>query len=197
MAGASLSAPSRARNPAAGATLDGGYHFCAFLWDFAIFMPRDNVKEGTTLKSQESRRRLIHQILHDEKIHSQEALLKRLGKEGVAVTQATLSRDLKFLSVARVPDKNGEYVYTVDAPKENNQDPFIRDDLRREIISIQFSGNLAVVKTKMGYAPGIAYAIDQLKISEVLGTVGGDDTLLVILKEGAERAKFLRAVTGE
>ena len=49
----------------------------------------------------------------------------------------------------------------------------------------------------MGYAPGIAYAIDQLKIAEVLGTVGGDDTLLVILKEGADRAKFLRAVTGE
>ncbi len=169
----------------------------ASLSNAAIFMPSEDVKEGTTLKSQESRRRLIHQILHTEKIHSQEALLKRLGKEGVAVTQATLSRDLKFLSVARVPDKSGDYVYTVDAPKETTQDPFIRDDLRREIISIQFSGNLAVVKTKMGYAPGIAYAIDQLKVSEVLGTVGGDDTLLVILKEGADRAKFLRAVTGE
>jgi transcriptional regulator of arginine metabolism len=149
------------------------------------------------MKSQESRRRLIHQILHTEKIHSKEALLKRLGKEGVSVTQATLSRDLKFLSVARVPDRSGEYVYTVDAPKENTQDPFIRDDLRREIIGIQFSGNLAVVKTKVGYAPGIAYAIDQLKVTEVLGTVGGDDTLLVVLREGADRAKFLRAVTGE
>ncbi len=160
-------------------------------------MLEKDVKEGTNLKSQESRRRLIHQILHTEKIHSQEALLKRLGKEGVSVTQATLSRDLKFLSVARVPDRSGEYVYTVDAPKENTQDPFIRDDLRREIIGIQFSGNLAVVKTKVGYAPGIAYAIDQLKVTEVLGTVGGDDTLLVVLKEGADRAKFLRAVTGE
>jgi transcriptional regulator of arginine metabolism len=160
-------------------------------------MLEKDVKEGTNLKSQESRRRLIHQILHTEKIHSQEALLKRLGKEGVSVTQATLSRDLKFLSVARVPDRSGEYVYTVDAPKENTQDPFIRDDLRREIIGIQFSGNLAVVKTKVGYAPGIAYAIDQLKVTEVLGTVGGDDTLLVVLREGADRAKFLRAVTGE
>ncbi|MCX7028796.1 MAG: ArgR family transcriptional regulator [Spirochaetes bacterium] len=160
-------------------------------------MLSEGTKEGTTLKSQESRRRLIQQILHSEKIHSQEALLKRLGKEGVTVTQATLSRDLKFLSVARVPDRSGEYVYTVDAPKESTQDPFILDDLRREIIAIQFSGNLAVVKTKMGYAPGIAYAIDQLKVSEALGTVGGDDTLLVILKEGADRAKFLKAVTGE
>jgi len=160
-------------------------------------MPSGDVKEGTTLNSKESRRRLIHQILHGEKIHSQEELLKRLQKVGVEVTQATLSRDLKFLSVARVPDKNGEYVYTVDPPKEPVQDPFIRDDLRREIITIQFSGNLAVVKTKMGYAPGIAYAIDQLKVPEVMGTVGGDDTLLVILKEGADRSKFLKAVTGE
>jgi transcriptional regulator of arginine metabolism len=140
---------------------------------------------------------LIHSILHAEKIHSQEELLKRLEQEGVDVTQATLSRDLKFLSVARVPDTNGEYVYTVDPPKESSQDPFIRDDLRREITGIHFSGNLAVVKTKMGYAPGIAYGIDLLNIPEVIGTVGGDDTLLVILKEGADRSRFLRALTGE
>jgi transcriptional regulator of arginine metabolism len=153
-------------------------------------------KEGL-LKSQETRRRLIHRILHAERIHSQEELLKRLGREGVEVTQATLSRDLKFLSVARVPDSDGEYVYTVDSPTEPAQDPFIRDDLRREITGIQFSANLAVVKTKTGHAPGIAYGIDLLKIPDVIGTVGGDDTLLVVFKEGADRGKFLRALTGE
>jgi transcriptional regulator of arginine metabolism len=152
---------------------------------------------GGELKSQESRRRLIHSILHSQRIHSQEELLKRLEQEGVDVTQATLSRDLKFLSVARVPDINGEYMYSVDPPKEPAQDPFIRDDLNRDITSVQFSGNLAVVKTKMGHAPGIAYAIDLLKIPEVLGTIGGDDTLLVILKEGAERNRFLKALNGE
>jgi transcriptional regulator of arginine metabolism len=140
---------------------------------------------------------MIHNILHAERIHSQEELLKRLEQEGVDVTQATLSRDLKFLSVARVRDNNGEYVYTVDPPTEPTQDPFIRDDLNRDITSIQFSGNLAVVKTKMGHAPGIAYAIDLLHIPDVIGTVGGDDTLLVILKEGADRGKFLKVVTGE
>ena len=112
------------------------------------------------------------------------------------VTQATLSRDLKFLSVARVPDGTGEYLYTVDPPQEAAQDPFIRDDLRREIVGIEFSGNLAVVKTKMGHAPGIAYGIDHLKITDVIGTVGGDDTLLVVLKEGADRARFLKELTG-
>jgi len=139
---------------------------------------------------------LIHGILRAEKIHSQEELLKRLEREGVEVTQATLSRDLKFLSVARVPDGSGEYLYTVDPPQEAAQDPFIRDDLRREIVGIEFSGNLAVVKTKMGHAPGIAYGIDHLKITDVIGTVGGDDTLLVVLKEGADRARFLRELTG-
>ncbi len=112
------------------------------------------------------------------------------------VTQATLSRDLKFLTVSRVPDGSGEYVYTVDPPKEPAQDPFIRDDLRREIIDIKFSGNLAVVKTKLGHAGGIAYGIDQLKMTDVIGTLGGDDTLLVVLREGADRAKFLRELTG-
>ena len=112
------------------------------------------------------------------------------------VTQATLSRDLKFLSVSRVPDGGGEYVYTVDPLQEPAPDPFIRDDLRREIVDIQFSGNLAVVKTKMGHAPGIAYGIDLLKITDVLGTLGGDDTLLVVLKEGADRNRFLKELTG-
>ena len=151
----------------------------------------------TDLKSQESRRRLIHNILHSEKVHSQEELLKRLKKEGVDVTQATLSRDLKFLGVARVPDPSGDYVYTVNAPAEAAQDPFVRDDMRRQVVSIKFSGNLAVIKTKMGHAPGIAFGIDQLKIPEVIGTVGGDDTLLVVLKEGVDRDRFLKDLMGE
>ena len=139
---------------------------------------------------------MVHNILHTEKIHSQEELLKRLEKEGVEVTQATLSRDLKFLGVARVPDSSGEYVYTVDPPAEFTPDPFVRDDMRRQIVSIDFSANLAVIKTKMGHAPGIAYGIDLLKIPNVLGTLGGDDTLLVVLKEGADRNKFLKELGG-
>jgi transcriptional regulator of arginine metabolism len=140
---------------------------------------------------------LVHNILHTEKIHSQEELLKRLEKEGVEVTQATLSRDLKFLGVARVPDSSGEYVYTVDPPAEFTPDPFVRDDMRRQIVSIDFSANLAVIKTKMGHAPGIAFGIDQLKIRNVIGTVGGDDTLLVVLREGTDKDLFLKELMGE
>ena len=100
-------------------------------------------------------------------------MLKRLEHEGVEVTQATLSRDLKFLGVARVPDGEGEYVYTVDPPKEPAQDPFIRDDLRREITGISFSGNLCVIKTKLGHAGGIAYGIERFKYQRKLRKLKG------------------------
>jgi len=149
------------------------------------------------LKSQEARRRLIHGILHAEKIHSQEELLVRLEKEGIEVTQATLSRDLRFLGVARVQDALGDYVYSVDPPVEAAPDPYIRDDMRRQILSIAFSANLAVIKTKLGHAPGIAFGIDQLKIPDVIGTVGGDDTLLVVLREGADKNHVLKELMGE
>ncbi len=149
------------------------------------------------LKSQEARRRLIHNILTTAKIHNQEELLVRLQKEGIEVTQATLSRDLKFLGVARVPDTDGDYVYTVNAPPEAGPDPFVRDDMRRQIVSIDFSANLAVIKTKMGHAPGIAFGIDQLKLRDVIGTVGGEDTLLVVLREGTDHDRFLKEIMGE
>ncbi len=140
---------------------------------------------------------MIHTILHGEKIHNQEELLVRLEKQGIEVTQATLSRDLKFLGVARVPDAGGDYIYTVDAPAEAAPDPYVRDDMRRQIVGIDFSANLAVIKTKLGHAPGIAFGIDALKLPDVIGTVGGDDTLIVVLREGADRDRFLKNLMGE
>ena len=111
------------------------------------------------------------------------------------VTQATLSRDLKFLGVARVPDTREGYVYAVqDSSAPVQQEPYLLDDIKRSILDIRFSGNLAVVKTKLGHGHSVAYAIDRLGIPEVMGTVGGEDTLLVILEETADRMRLLRAL---
>ncbi len=146
------------------------------------------------LTSQESRRRLILSILKEEKIHSQEELQRRLKQVGMDVTQATLSRDLKFLGIARVPDTREGYVY---APKEvaaPTQEPYLLDDLKRSIVEIQFSGNLVVVKTKLGHGHSVAFAIDRLSIPQVLGTIGGEDTLLVVLQEGSDRERFLKSL---
>ncbi len=148
------------------------------------------------LTGQESRRRLILSILKDEKIHSQEELQQRLKREGKDVTQATLSRDLKFLRIARVPDPVEGYVYAVKGEVEMYPEPYLYDDIKRGIVDIQFSGNLAVIHTKLGLGHGVGYAVDRLEIPEVLGTIGGEDTLLVIFKENADKSNFIKIITG-
>jgi len=133
-------------------------------------------------------------IIKSEKIHSQDELNKRLKLKGIEVTQATLSRDLRYLGIIRSFEPKYGYVYTTNNSKLEDYCQHTREDLIREIREIQFSGNLAVIKTKLGYATGIAFEIDRLKISGVLGTVGGDDTILVIFKEGVEHEYFLKAL---
>ena len=150
----------------------------------------------THLNSQEARRRLILSVLAAERIHSQDELQQRLKQAGRDVTQATLSRDLKFLGIARIPDPQEGYVYTVKEEVAAAPEPFLRDDIVRGIVDVQFSGNLGVIKTKLGHGHSVAFAIDRLEIPEVLGTLGGEDTLLVVLREDGDRASFLRRLTG-
>jgi transcriptional regulator of arginine metabolism len=119
-----------------------------------------------------------------------------LRQEGRDVTQATLSRDLKFLGIARIPDREEGYVYALKDEVEPAPEPYLRDDIIRGIVDIQFSANLGVIKTKLGHGHSVAFAIDRLEIPEVLGTLGGEDTLLVVLREDADRASFLRTLTG-
>jgi transcriptional regulator of arginine metabolism len=149
------------------------------------------------LTSQESRRRLILSILKQEKVHSQEELQHRLKQEGRDVTQATLSRDLKFLGIARVPDPKEGYVYAIKEEVNTTPEPYLRDDIIRGIVDVQFSGNLAVIHTKLGHGHSVAFAIDRLEIPDVLGTIGGEDTLLVIFRENSDRPSFMKRLTGE
>ena len=149
------------------------------------------------LTGQEARRRLIVNILKNEKIHSQEELQQRLKQEGKDVTQATLSRDLKFLRIARVPDRQEGYVYTIKEEVDTTPEPYLHDDIARGIVDIQFSANLAVVHTKLGHGHSVAFAIDRLEIPEVLGTLGGEDTLLVIFREDADKSIFIKRLTGD
>ncbi len=124
----------------------------------------------------------------------------KLKERGIEVTQATLSRDLKYLGIVRVFDPRNGYIYSIpsEAYSDNSVDNRgeVNTDLIEDILDIQFSGNLAVIKTKLGHATGVAFDIDRLKIPEVIGTVGGDDTLIVVLKEGAKRENILKYFKG-
>ena len=132
---------------------------------------------------------IIRKIIHSEFISSQEQLIARLVECGVQVTQSTLSRDLKAMHVAKVPHKEHGYIYVL--PNNPTNDTTISSNISDNITDIAFSGNMCVITTKPGYASAISVPIDSRAISEVLGTIAGDNTILLILREGFNMEELL------
>ena len=148
-----------------------------------------NLNNYTFMKNKRNRLLIISEILRSTLVGSQEELLKLLIEKKCDVTQATLSRDLKLLKVSKTPLSNGAYKYVLPAfnkpqPVEGTYNSFISHGA---VLSVEFSGQLAVVKTKPGYASAIAWDIDNKASDEVLGPIAGDDTILVIPREGVLR----------
>lgn len=125
---------------------------------------------------------IIRKIIRSEYISSQEELIKRLEECGVQITQSTLSRDLKYMHVAKVPHKEKGYIYIL--PNNSRDDLVISTNISDNITDIAFSGNMCVISTKPGYASAISVPIDSKGISEILGTIAGDNTILLILRDG-------------
>lgn len=139
---------------------------------------------------------IIRKLLSSEIICSQEELIYKLKESGVEVTQSTLSRDLKFLKVAKVPHKVKGYYYMLpenmqNEPREEKGSPNITDN----ILSIDFSGNMAVVKTRPGYANAITVSIDEGNFYEILGTVAGEDTIFIVMREGVSPGELINVLT--
>lgn len=147
------------------------------------------------MKERSLRLRAIKTILKTETIDSQEALLSKLSDSGIIVTQATLSRDLKLLKVAKISDGSSGYYYSLsgDDQNKNSNATFIQDILRG-FLSIDFSGNIGVLHTIPGHADSVAFALDNLQLPAVLGTMAGDDTILIILKEKFSPGELLSSL---
>jgi transcriptional regulator of arginine metabolism len=143
------------------------------------------------VKERAIRLRTIKNILQSYIIESQEILLEHLAESGFNVTQATLSRDLKLLKVAKISDGTKGYHYTLPGEErmKDSDQSFIQDILRG-FISLDFSGNLGVMHTMPGHADSVALAIDNLNMKEILGTMAGDDTILLVIREGYSGEKF-------
>ena len=147
------------------------------------------------MKKKEDRLEAIKMIISSQEIGSQEEMLNELKKEGFQLTQATLSRDLKQLKVAKAANINGDYVYVLPndimykRPTDLNPTEML---MHTGFKSLQYSGNLAVIKTRPGYASSMAYDIDNKTSEDILGTIAGDDTIILILKEGAIHAQVNR-----
>ena len=139
----------------------------------------------------------IRKLIRNNKISNQEELLKMLISNGFKYTQATLSRDLKFLRAGKkADDEKGQiYVLPGDYDDEQIKDNEIKEAVSRGFLSIDYTGNMAVIKTLPGFASGIAYRIDGMKAFEILGTIAGDDTILIISRDGISRQDLHRVLT--
>ena len=132
------------------------------------------------------RQQAILDIIQAGPVFSQEELAVRLREEGIASTQATLSRDLKALRISKIPGEG----YVVPARGRS-----LSSDFSSGILRIQFSGNLAVIRTRPGLANAVAIVIDSQMVFPVLGTIAGDDTILLILRDGSSPNEVLDALT--
>ena len=144
------------------------------------------------------RQRRIVQLLRRQKISSQEQLVELLGRNGERVTQATLSRDLEELGAVKVRE-NGRIVYRLPEEPPPGED-WLRRMLQEFAVDVESSGNLVVVKTPPGGANAVARALDGAGIKDVIGTVAGDDTILVVCREGVRGqtvARRLRSMAGQ
>lgn len=136
------------------------------------------------------RQMALLEIVRKNRIRTQEELGRQLKKMGFEFTQATLSRDIKNMGIARVNNKTYGYIYVI--PNENVTESHGEGFFPAEgFLSIDFSHNIAVVKTLVGYANAVASGLDRLNFYEILGTIAGDDTIMIILKEGISRRVFI------
>jgi transcriptional regulator of arginine metabolism len=142
---------------------------------------RKNMQNSTKIRQQ-----AILDIIQSGPVYSQDELAVRLREEGISSTQATLSRDLKALRISKVPGEG----YVVPARGRS-----LSSDFTSGILRIQFSGNLGVIRTRPGLANAVAVLIDNHMVFPVLGTIAGDDTILLILREGATSEDVLDALT--
>ncbi|MDD4334975.1 MAG: arginine repressor [Desulfotomaculaceae bacterium] len=140
------------------------------------------------------RQHKILEIIRRQRIGTQDELSSELKINGYKVTQATVSRDIKELGLIKIPFEDNKFYYV--RPGENRL-PHSRERLKRvfldAVIGFDASENLIIIKTNPGGAQGVALAIDQAGWDEIIGTVGGDDTILVVVKpRGAAGAVLKR-----
>ncbi len=180
-------------------------HKNEFFFEYALFLFKKTIllhqvkNNYASMKSKKTRLDAIKIIISSKEIGSQEELLKELLKEGYRLTQATLSRDLKQLKVAKAASMNGNYVYVLP---NNTMYKRMTDSkssaellMQNGFISIEFSSNIAVIKTRPGYASSLAYDIDNKNFDEILGTIAGDDTIMLVIREGYTKTSVKEALS--
>lgn len=146
------------------------------------------------MQTKVQRQRAILEVVASGHVATQADLKSRLKERGIVVDQATLSRDAKELNLVKVGDPSGGYRYATVEQVSHVAGAKANVVLARLVRGADYSGNLVVVRTAVGDAQPVALALDHLAWPEVVGTLAGDDTVLVVVREGASARKVARKV---
>ena len=139
----------------------------------------------------EKRQAEIVRIISEQDVETQEQLLAQLELRGIRVTQATVSRDIKELHLIKEPVGQGRYRYAVSAHRTKlNFADRLRTIFREGVLSVDYAQNLVVIKTMPGLANGAAAALDGMEVPYLVGSLAGDDTVLLVLRDNAAAAEF-------
>jgi len=138
------------------------------------------------------RQKKILEIISEHSIETQDELISKLRESGYDVTQATVSRDIKELKLIKAATDDNTYQYVVSQPQNDDLRVLskYRSLLRDTVTNIDYACNLVVIKTFSGMAQGAAAALDAMSVSEVVGSIAGDDTILAVMRSEAEAAEF-------
>lgn len=137
------------------------------------------------------RQAAIIDLISNYEIDTQEELTARLREKGFNSTQATVSRDIKELRLIKIASSHGGYRYSVaESEQDSGFAPRMRNIFRECVIKVDVAQNLVVLKTITGMANAAAAALDSMKIGNVVGTIAGDDNVLIILKDNETARRF-------
>jgi len=144
-----------------------------------------------------ARHEKILELIEERPITTQEELLSRLKQSGIPVTQATISRDIKHLRLVKTLNENGIYCYTVleNAPVSNLSDKFF-SIFRETVLAVDCAGHIVCVKCYTGMANAACAALDTMKFEHVVGTLSGDDTFFVLMRNQADAGALRDTLAG-
>jgi len=136
---------------------------------------------------------IIQELVNTHSPSSQGKLLKLLHERGFVITQTTLSRDIKQLKISKMPDEKGNYIYMSPNQEKNHPNRYLGTPplSYRGFTSLEFSYQVGIIKTRRGYASGIALDIDNRASSVIAGTIAGEDTILLIPREKVSRQEIV------
>ena len=148
------------------------------------------------MKTKQNRQELILDISEKNTVETQEQLIEKLGEEGYAVTQATISRDIRELRLTKISCGFGVYKYVVSNQESHSHSAKYLNILKETVTSIDHAGNIVVVKTYAGMAQAAAAALDSMGWTEIIGSIAGDDTIMLVVRSADAARAFSIELSG-